>query len=645
MEAPSGGTMNKSNEPNQTEENQQGIVNSTVPSIIEAWTLDKQFSARKIQVLDTATINFHQHDPVYRQSISNTSTGQLGSGYQANDYFARTDENPFYFLKVFDAYRLTQQEVKYYNTTTPYANLYYEQGNNNSETEQYFKAFFTHNLDSITNFGFEFNALKSPGQYLSQEARHKFLNVFASRNSERLNSYLSVINSTDVISENGGIISDNLDQWVRYTIPGLVFELRDNPGNFWVQLNNPLVNTTKSLSVFTSHEYLMGEIPFLVKDTLQIDSVAVDFKPRYGIQYSAEFENYNRMLEESSADTEFFDTTYMKTSNHTDSSFMTRFSHIFQVKAFEDTTRKFTFGKRAFIENEIVSAKHPLPDGYRKYTYSNVYVGGEINRTESALGSWSASGKFALLGRNLGDALLEGDWNKRFVIGKDTTFLKGEGVYEASSANIFQEHWFSNHYKWENNFKKQYEIAVKGRFEYPRFKASAGFNYALLSNYIYNNEQALPDQYESEFSVISAWVNKDFELGRFVWSNKAIWQELSNDAVLRLPNWSLYSSFYYSHYLFKVMKIQLGVEAYYNTQFYAERYEPSTNRFYLQNDYKVGGYPLINLFANAKLKRTSAFAMLYHANSLVDFGDFFVSPNYPLGMMAFRFGFFWTFYD
>ena len=97
------------------------------------------------------------------------------------------------------------------------------------------------------------------------------------------------------------------------------------------------------------------------------------------------------------------------------------------------------------------------------------------------------------------------------------------------------------------------------------------------------------------------------------------------------------------------MKIQLGTEVYYNSKFYADSYEPSTTGFYLQNELKIGNYPVINLFANAKLKRTSAFVQLMHINSLfssfVDFGDFFSAPYYPLEQMAFRFGFYWTFYD
>jgi hypothetical protein len=386
----------------------------------------------------------------------------------------------------------------------------------------------------------------------------------------------------------------------------------------------------------------MGQLPFI--NTIP-DSLQIDFEPQYSVQYSAEFNNYSRLAAENTVSSSFFDSTYIKTTSHTDSVRFRRFSHIVQLNAFENNNRKFTFSKRVFAENEIVNASHPIPYGIRSYTYSNVYVGGEIARSTSDFWKWSANARFAVLGRNLGDAIIKGNISKDIHFANDTSHIEIEAHYSDIRADIFQEHWQSNHFKWENNFKKQHEVVFKAAFSYPEYLLSTGANYALFSNYLYNNEYAMPAQYNSEFSVISAWINKDFVLGKFCWSGKIVWQQLSNNAVLHLPAISVYSSIYYSHYLFKVMKIQLGADVYYHSPFYANKYEPSSTRFYLQNERKTGGYPVINLYANAKLKRTSAFAQVVHANSMFKIGEFFSVPGYPLEQAAFRFGFIWTFYD
>jgi hypothetical protein len=607
------------------------IEPSNVIPAIEAWQLSNHYSTKKNTPIDTATIDFHQYNPIFKKSISNNYLGFLGSPYENNQFFDRQYNTRFYFLQHLDAYHVSSEKVTYYNTTTPYASLLYNQGNQGtSRALQVFDAFFTRNIDSISNFGFRFDVIKNTSQYVNQMANHKNLNFFVSRTDERYHAYFSFLNRGNKLENNGGITRPSIN-------------VATDPFELPVNLLRPITSETKSMALFTSHEYFMGSIPFGPDDLN--DNLDVGFIPRYSAQYTAELNNYKHYMNEDAVNRNFFENTYIKESNHIDSSFFTVFNHAFHLNAFENENRKFTFGKRAFIENDLVKAVHPLPYGQRIYTYSNVKVGGEIYHETGNFMTWRATANFTLLGRNIGDAKVKGEIEKPFALRNDTLFLKAEGWYSDITANIFQEHWMSNHYKWENNFKKQHEIIARTTVAYPRYHAKAGFDYALFSNYLYNNAMAMPDQFAGEFSVLSGWLYKDVHLGRFIWSNKAVWQAVSNNAVLRLPALSAYSSFSYSHYLFKVMKINLGAEVYYHTAYKANFYEPSTTRFYLQDELSTGGYPLINLYANAKLKRTSAFAILEHANSMFGMGQFFSTPRYPLEQMAFRFGFLWTFYD
>jgi hypothetical protein len=629
------------------------ITDSIEPNIV-SWTLAKQFSSKLNAEVDTTTINFHIYNPIFKKSISNNHLGFLGAPYESNIFFERDNYNHFYFMRSLNAYYRSSEDIRFYNSTTPHSSLYYSQGSQGtSRAEQYFKAFYTQNLDSITNLGMEYNVIKNFSQYINQESHHKFLNLFISRNSERYNGYFSILRGQNNLVENGGIVAKRIDVDVPESIILLSKALGTNiginntatsPYSLAVNLPQGIELNNKSFTVFTSHEYKLGQLPFF-DDEVENDTLAVEFEPRYSIQYSAELNTHKRHLIESSVNASFFDSTFMNNLSNTDSSSFTRFSHIFQLNAFENNERRFAFTTRAFVENEIIQAGHPIPFGQREYSYSNLYLGGEISKETSEFWNWYVLSRFAVLGRNLGDALIKGAVEKPIMFFSDTTRFNVEAWYSDVSADIYQEHWYSNHFKWENDFKKQHEVVIKAKFDYPRFKASAGADYALYSNFLYNNAQALPDQFNGEFSVLAAWLNKDFSLGRFHWSNRVVWQAVSNDAALRLPTLSAYSSLYYSHYLFKVMQIQLGADVYYHTPFKANKYEPSTTRFYIQNEITTGAYPIINLYANAKLKRTSAFVQMVHANSMFKFGEFFSTPHYPLEQMLLRFGILWTFYD
>jgi hypothetical protein len=606
---------------------QSQTVKKPVKSLIRSWVLDKQNSAVKSVLVDTATLNFHNYSPIFQKSISNTYLGYLGAPYISNNFFDRLKYSDYYFLSSFDAYRITQSDVAYYKTTTPFSWLKYEQG---GSEEQMFTAFFTQNIDSATNLGFRFNVLKNKGQYNYQEANHKNINLFISRNTKRYNGYASFISASDKVVENGGIVDS-------------VIDISQAPGDLLVNLSGSLGPTIKTFSFFTSHEYLLGGISSLFKDKLPSDSV---FIPRYSIQYSLDINDYKRSFYEASSRGNYFDTVYFGSgTNRTDSSSLRRFTQIFQIKALENQTRKFTFGKRVFIENEIVRAIHPIPFGERKFNYSNLFLGGEISNNTSNFIQWNALARFAVLGRNFGDAIVKGAINKSVTIFSDTLLISLEGWYQDISPDIFQEHWNDNHYMWENNFKKQHEVVLKASFHWNKINLNGSANYAMMSNFLYNGRNALPSQYSGEFSVFSLLLNKEFNLGPFGWNNKFIIQKASSDTVLHLPSINYYTSIYFKGTLFKVLKYQLGAEMYYHSSFYADKYEPSTSRFYLQDDILTGAYPQLNAFINAKLKRTSAFAQLMHFNSSFSNGKFFSSPFYPINQMAFRFGFLWSFYD
>ena len=95
-------------------------------------------------------------------------------------------------------------------------------------------------------------------------------------------------------------------------------------------------------------------------------------------------------------------------------------------------------------------------------------------------------------------------------------------------------------------------------------------------------------------------------------------QKSSNETVLPLPQFSVYSNLYLLTKLAKkVLTVQLGADVRYFTKYNAPAYTPSIQQFHLQpeNDQvEIGGYPIVNVYANLHLKRTRLFAMYSHVN-------------------------------
>jgi hypothetical protein len=188
-------------------------------------------------------------------------------------------------------------------------------------------------------------------------------------------------------------------------------------------------------------------------------------------------------------------------------------------------------------------------------------------------------------------------------------------------------------------------MTIRSSIRSQEYKTTLGVNYSLIGNYIYNNEQALPTQTSKELLVLSAYLNKDIVRDHWVIRAQALVQKANNEDVIHLPAFAGFISLNYRTIVSKVMHFQLGADTRYNSNFYADAYDPATARFYLQNGKLIGKYPYIDLHANLKLKRTRVFFILMNAASGLVGNNYFSAPDYPYYRRTFRLGISWSFYD
>ena len=92
------------------------------------------------------------------------------------------------------------------------------------------------------------------------------------------------------------------------------------------------------------------------------------------------------------------------------------------------------------------------------------------------------------------------------------------------------------------------------------------------------------------------------------------------------------------------MLLQTGVVFNYFTEYTANDYNPLLGEFYIQNETKIGGFPLLDFFVNAKVKQARLFVKAEHFNSAMTDYNFYSAPNYPYRDFIVRFGIVWNFF-
>ncbi|MGE5393468.1 MAG: putative porin [Candidatus Saccharibacteria bacterium] len=601
----------------------------SVPSVIRVWQLDNQGARIKPSELDTALTFYHLYQPFEQRSISNTFTGNNGSAYESNDFFNRTYNSDFYFAHSFDAYWLMPNQIQYFNTTTPYSVLDYTQSENRSQkNETRFNVIHSQNVNKKFNFEFIYNQSKSQGQYARQETKFHSIGLGTSYISDKFLSHSNIIFNRSRAQENGGIVLD----------PGRTLG-DNNTEDFIVRLEGTQ-NRIQNNNFYTTNEYRLGK-------TVEADSadyIVNAFIPRVGFIHSFEYSGNRRSFVAEPRDTSFFASTINK-ALRVDSTTYNRITNIFQIKTYEAPDRKYTFGKRVYIGNDQMWYKFSVPASYFPQKLTNTFVGGGIFRNEGKFWQWEADGRFYMTGYRAGQTELSGSVNKPLRIGRDTTSLRIEGSIKSLKPEYYDQYFYSNHFEWQNNFSNINEVRLGGSIRSQEYKANVGANYALIGNYIYNNEQALPTQASGELMVLSAYANKDFDSRHWLVRTQVLAQKASNEDYIHLPALAGFVSINYRTIWSKVMYTQLGIDTRYNTSFYADAYQPGTARFYLQNQQKIGNYPYVDLHVNMKLKRTRFFFRMMNVGSGLLGNNYFLAPDYPYYRRTFRIGLAWSFYD
>lgn len=613
---------------------------------IGIWTIDDFGAFRDSTELDTLLDFFQVYNPVFDNALTASYLGNYGLPSLNNNFFERTDNTDFFFLKSRSAYLLTPSQIKYYNTRTPYTQLDFSQSENRTvKNETRFNVFHSQNINPFLNFVFRVNMAKSDGQYNAQQAKNNFVTLYGSYNKKNWNIYTGFISNLIKNKENGGLEYDSL-----------IFKPLDSEllNTNLSSANSGFNSGFNSVHYYTNAEYRLGKTieadTTISKDGEQFIQEEI-FRPILGIMYSFNYQRNNQeYIDEEANDNNFYDHTYFGEDYTKDSVRFNKLTNVAQLKQYENSNRKASFGKRAFLGHEFISATSPGADTVnlksRDENYSNIFAGGGIFRETGKFWTWNFGGKIYFVGRKAGQTELWGLIRKPFsMFGDSLANFQINGSLDNLVANYFQEEFYSNHFRWNNDFKMEQRMDVSGRFVSPKHKLEVSANYAIINNYLYNNKQGIPSQTGTELLVLSAYADKDFAFRNLHLRTRVLWQKASNQNYIHLPDLSAFVSAYYKFVVSKVMFAQIGIDTRYNTAYYADAYSPATGLFYLQDNKKYGNYPYIDAYANLRLKRTRVFFKLMNIGTRFVDGEYITVPNYPMPRSTFRLGVSWLFYD
>lgn len=553
-----------------------------------------------------------------------------GQPYNLLD-FGRVQHNPFpqfgFRAKHF-AY-MEVDDINYYSVATPFTDLFYrsvlEQG-------QMLDAFVTVNTSENLNHSVAYKGLRSLGKYinnLSSNGNFRFTTAYNTKNRRYfLNLHITAQDFSN--QENGGIVATDL------------FEEGKDPYTERERLEVFFNNATSMLRgnrYFFDHTFrLSRDNPnsIVLHHQFNYENKYFEFlqatpHPRLGPSYKSVISNktrHNRM----------YNKLGVAYSNETVGAIE------FYV---EDFNYNYYYKSLILDSNGNVDIPNQLND--RINTYGARYSYHKKKLKGSVLVSNSITDQ----------SLADIDINARYTFDDNNSLsfrYQNMNKLPNQNFNLYQSDYIN--YNWHNDFKNEKINNIE--FEAKTQWLSAAVQYTVLNDHLYFSNDFVyadpeapemllvtPKQYGNTINYFSARAGREFRYGKFALDNTLLYQNVDqDDNIINVPEFTTRNTLYYSDYFFKkALFVQTGITFQYFTEYYANDYNPVLGEFFVQDRKKIGNFPLMDFFINAKIKQFRLFLKAEHFNSSFTGYDFYSAPNYPYRDFTIRLGVIWDFFS
>lgn len=222
---------------------------------------------------------------------------------------------------------------------------------------------------------------------------------------------------------------------------------------------------------------------------------------------------------------------------------------------------------------------------------------------------------------------------------------------------LFQSDYTS--FNWHNNFVNEKYATLNAVLTTPWAELSG--TYQLITDKLYFSNDApqtdangrfsqllaSPKQYKNTINYFSIKASKEFRYGKWALDNTLQYQQtIQEDAILNVPRLITRNTLYFSDHVFNnALFFQTGVVFNYFSKYYADEYHPVIGDFMIQNQVKIGAFPMIDFFLNAKVKTAQFYLNVEHFNAPFTGYRYYNTPSYPYKDLIFRLGVKWNFFN
>lgn len=579
-------------------------------------------------VVDTSLTlkKYYKFNYLRKDNLEKLKFSNFGQSYNSLTYGYEKSSLPFSSFSSKQHAYLKSSEVKYYKVPTPLTELLFKSV---MKQGQFTDVLFSTNTSENFNFSISFKGMRSLGNYqniLSGLKKFRFTSNYNSIN-EKYKFKTHYVSQNFENRENGGLTNSSVDN----------FESEDN---LFSERSKLSVKFEDAISHFLSKRFFLDH-QFRVLKSKKNNSLFIGHIFEYETTYNA-FEQNNPTPFYGSSATPINDKTQIKTMSN-------KFYTYLSSKFFGNIKVSYLNYNYNYLTNALSSSELGFNENENSISFE----------LENTIFNHELRGKLEknLFGDRLGGliniVLVSQNKNFNYSLGFNT-LNKHPGLY----FELFESNY--SEIRWANKLNSVKINNINLEFNSRTF-GSLNFDFTKIDNFTYfdlkdkstlNDDQDLKlipkvNQHTNSINYLKLKWQKEFKFGKFGLDNTFIFQNVDQDQnILNLPNYIFRNTIYFSDHVFKrAMFLQTGLTFKYFSKYYANEYNPLISSFHVQNDKKIGNFPMIDVFVNARIKRTRLFLKAEHINSTITGNNFYSTPSYPYRDFIIRFGLIWNFFN
>jgi len=596
----------------------------SIPNIIKVWKIaGNNYDVDSIK-FDTTLNNIQRSNLAFSDGFIPSWLGNYGLASRNNFANFRID-NHFPFNQTIRYNTFSHANNMYFNTRKPITQIDYYNGGGKSSKNQFVSIFHTQNINPFFNAGTRIRYFSALGDYAKQEFRGTSFGLWLSYNKKSY--FISADYAYNKLKnhENGGFENDSIFNNNTFSDPHFI---------------STALNDAKAINRFNEINIVHGINLKLLKSSISDTLVDSKIDNKITLIHSINIKRNGRVYTDNNPENGYYSNIFLDSTITYDSSAYTTMHNSVYLKYLlsNKNALELSAGFDNYLENNYCYENDTITSSIGIFTR----IKGKTNNGIV----WKLSGKSYFAGYYSADYNINGNFKIKLTNDSLGPVLSGGIVLDRNTPSGFYFNYSSNNFIWDKQLSPMTSKQLEGKVYWKKYNLSAQAKTGIYSNYLYFNKNAIPSQLSSNFYFASVILKKEISLGKFRFNNMMLIQGVSRRDVIDIPTFSYSTSlFFQSFLLHKVLFAQLGLDAYYQSKFYAPAYMPATGIFYYQDDKTIGNYPFVDVFLNIKLKQVRFTFKYAHVNMGYPGNNYFSAFHYVAPQRRFIFGLKWIFYN